>query len=118
ASGVTIPAGGYGFADALVSYVLGQQRRVSGTLSLQRGEFYDGTMTAIGYTGGRVSVTHHLSVDPAISINRVRLPAGNFTARLLRARTDYVFTPWMFVTALLQYNSSDRSVSSNFRVRW
>lgn len=118
ARGVTIPAGSYDFDNAVVSYAFGQQRRASGTVSVQQGRFYNGNITVASYSGGRVSVTKHLSFDPTISINRVRLPAGNFTTRLYRARTDYAFSPWMFATALLQFNSADRSFSSNLRFRW
>ena len=34
---VTIPAGGYGFRDIFLSYLFGQQRRLSGTVFVQRG---------------------------------------------------------------------------------
>jgi hypothetical protein len=115
---VTVPMGSYLFPDGQVSYTLGQQRRVSGTVAVQRGGFYDGTITGLSYTTARISVIKPLSVEPTIAINRVELPAGNFTTRLLRARTDYAFSPRMFVSALLQYNSSDNSFSSNLRFRW
>jgi uncharacterized protein DUF5916 len=115
---VTVAAGGYSFNGAAVRYSFGQQRRVSGAVSLERGGFYDGTITALSYTGARVAVTKRLSVEPTISINRVELPAGDFTTELLRARTDYGFTPLMFASALLQYSSADSSFSSNLRFRW
>jgi hypothetical protein len=118
ARGVTIPIGGYGFNDATLSYSLGQQRRASGTLSLQRGQFYNGTITALGYTGARVGVLKQWSVEPGVSINRVRLPVGDFTTRLIRARSDYAFSPRRFVSALLQYSSTDHTFSSNLRFRW
>ncbi len=57
-------------------------------------------------------------LDSSISLNRVDLPAGQFTSRLYRTRADYGFTPQMFVSELLQYSSSDQSVSSNLRFRW
>ena len=57
-------------------------------------------------------------LDSSISLNRVDLPAGQFTSRLYRTRADYGFTPQMFVSGLLQYSSSDQSVSSNLRFRW
>jgi len=118
ARGVTIARGGYPFSDALVSYLLGQQRRVSGQMSFQYGHFYDGMLTAYGYSGARVSVTTRLSVEPAVSINRVDLPAGRFTNTVLRARSDYGFSPLMFASALVQYSSSDHTFSSNLRFRW
>ena len=73
---------------------------------------------AASYTGGRVALTTHLSVDLSVSVNRVRLPAGHFTTRLYRARVDYAFSPWMFVSALRQYHSAEQSVGSNLRFRW
>ena len=115
---VVIESGRYGFTDGRISYQLGQQRRVSGSFSLQRGGFYDGTITAVGYTQGRISVTPRLSLEPSVSVNRVELPAGDFTATLLRSRVDYGFSPRMAATALVQYSSSGRSVSSNLRFRW
>ena len=118
ARGVTIPVGGYGFNDVYASYLLGQQRRVSGQFSVQHGTFYDGTLTAFGYSGARVSVTTHFSVEPSVSINRVRLDEGRFTNTVLRARSDYGFSPLMFASALVQYSSSDHTFSSNLRFRW
>ena len=123
APGVSIPVGGYGFSDVQVGYSFGQQRRVSGSVSLTRGQFFDGDITTLtlgggGFGGGRVSVTKHLSIEPSVSINRVELPVGRFTTKLVRARTDYAFSPRMFTSALLQYNSTDRTFSSNLRFRW
>ncbi len=118
ANGVTIAPDGYNFNDVTVSYRMGQQRPVSGTLSLQRGAFYNGTITAYGYTGARVSIREQLSVEPGVSINDVSLPVGHFTTTLLRARSDYGFSPRMFASALIQYSSGDRLFSSNLRFRW
>lgn len=116
--GVTLPQGGYEFSDVLLSYTLGLQRRASGTFGLQHGAFYDGKILAATYTRGRVSLTKHLSMDPSLSVHRVRLTAGNFTTALYRTRIDYAFSPWAITTALLQYSSADRTFSSNLRFRW
>jgi hypothetical protein len=118
ATGVTIPSGGYGFTDATARYAFGQQRRVSGTLAVQGGQFYDGHITAVTFSSARVSITKQLSVEPTVSINRVTMPAGDFTTSVLRARTDYAFTPRMFASGLIQYSSNERAFSSNLRFRW
>ena len=91
---------------------------MSGQFSVQQGAFYDGTLTAFGYSGARVSVTTRFSVEPSVSVNRVRLDEGNFTNTVLRARSDYGFSPLMFASALVQYSSSDHTFSSNLRFRW
>lgn len=118
AGGVTIPEGGYDFNDAAVSYAFGPQRRMSGTLTVEAGQFYDGNIAKASFTAARVSVNRHLSFEPSIAVNRVRLPAGDFTTRLYRTRTDYAFSTRMFATALVQFNSADRSFSSNLRFHW
>jgi len=115
---VTIPIGGYGFQDVFLSYSLGPRRRMSGDLSFQRGSFFGGTISALGYSRGRLEVTRQLSLEPSISINRIDLPQGLFTARLITTRVTYTFTPRMFFSGLLQYNSSNNTLGSNLRFRW
>jgi hypothetical protein len=116
--GVVIPRGEYGFVDYSASYNFGQQRRVSGNLSLRRGDFYDGTITTFGFSGARAAILKQFSLEPRVSINHVELPAGRFTTKLVGTRADYGFSPRMFASALLQYSSSDRTFSSNLRFRW
>jgi len=118
ATGVTIPVGSYRFSDVTAGYGFGQQRRVSGNVSLQRGHFYNGDLTAVGYSGARVALLKQWSVEPSLSINHVELPVGTFTTTVIRTRTDYGFSPRMFASALVQYGSADRVFSSNFRFRW
>jgi hypothetical protein len=116
--GIAIPVGGYRFSDVQLQYQFGQQRPASGSVSLQVGHFYDGTITSLGLSGARAAVTSQLSIEPAVSLNRVRTPHGDFTTQLFRARTDYGFSPRMFASALLQYSSAERAFSSNLRFRW
>ena len=118
ATDVTIPVGGYDFRDVFVSYSMGSQRRVSGTWSLQRGRFFNGDITAVGYRRGRIEITPQFSVEPGFSINRIDLPEGLFTAKLVTGRLTYTLTPRMFVGGLVQYNSSSDSLSMNLRLRW
>ncbi|HIE91828.1 MAG TPA: hypothetical protein EYQ83_02750 [Acidobacteria bacterium] len=115
---VTIPVGGYEFQDYFVSYAMGAQRRIAGTLSLQRGEFFGGNITTVGYTRGRIEITPQFSFEPSVSVNRVELPQGDFTAKLVTTRVTYTFTPRMFFGGLLQYNSTRNTLSTNLRLRW
>ena len=115
---VAIPIGGYGFSDYYVSYGLGTQRLISGTVSVQHGEFFSGNITALGYRRGRVEITRQFSVSPGVSINKINLPQGRFTTKLITSRLTYTLTPRMFFGGLLQYNSSTNSLSSNLRLRW
>ena len=118
APGVTIPVGGYGFQDVQFSIASSQQRRLSGTLSIQHGSFFSGDKTTVGVNQGRVELTPQFSLEPSYSYNRVDLPEGLFATHLVRTRTTYTMTPLMFVSALVQYNSSTDSLSTNLRLRW
>ena len=118
ATGVTIPVGGYGFQDVQTAFTFGQQRGLSGRVSVQHGSFFSGDKTTVGVNQGRLQLTPQFSLEPSYSYNRVDLPEGLFTTHLVRTRTTYTMTPLMFVSALVQYNSSSRSLSTNLRLRW
>jgi hypothetical protein len=114
---VTLPVGGYEFHDTVVSYFLGQQRKLSGTIAAARGTFYNGTKTEARYQG-RVELGPRLSVEPRISFNWIDLDQGRFTTKLVSSRVTYTMTPRMLTMALLQYNSSNDTLSTNIRFRW
>jgi hypothetical protein len=117
AEGVTLPAGGYGYQEIRTTYQLGPQRPVTGFLTFGQGGFYDGRRSQVSYRG-RVELSPRLSLDPGVSLNRVKLREGTFTTALLSSRLTYTLTPQMFVASLLQYNSSNHAVSVNARFRW
>ena len=118
ADGVTIPPGPYDFRDFFTSYSLGAQRRMFGTVTFQKGRFFSGDITAVGFRSGRIEVTPQLSVEPGVSVNHVDLPEGIFTATVASGRVTYTFTPRMFFSGLVQYNSSNESLGTNLRLRW
>ena len=117
-SDIDIGAGSYTFTSYRASYQLGEQRRFSGTVAFQWGDFYDGTIRAISINQGRLVVTNRLSIEPGVSLNLLDLPQGEANQTVLRLRSDYAFTPRMFASALVQYNTADRILSSNLRFRW
>ena len=114
----TIPSGEYVFRDYYLSYGMGAQRRVSGTLTMQYGEFYHGEITSAGYSRGRIEVTPQFSFEPSISVNHVKLPEATFTAPLAVTRLTYTFNPRLFFSGLLQFNPTRETLSTNLRLRW
>jgi hypothetical protein len=118
ASITPVEVGGYDFNRINASYSFGTQRRLAGTVSASVGGFYGGDQTSLGFSGGRLEVTPYLSMEPSASVNWFDLPAGSLTTQLYRVRATYTFTPRMFAGALVQYNSSSRTVSVNARMRW
>ena len=51
-------------------------------------------------------------------MNWVDLLEGAFTTHLAGSRVTYTITPLMFASALVQYDSGTRSMSTNARLRW
>jgi hypothetical protein len=116
--GITIPVGGYDFATTRMAFNFGRQRRVSGNVSVEHGEFYSGHKTTFTVSQGRLNLTPQLSIEPTYVGNRVELAEGDSTTHLAGSRVTYTATPTMFVSALVQYNTGVSSVSANVRLRW
>ncbi|HUR32652.1 MAG TPA: DUF5916 domain-containing protein [Vicinamibacterales bacterium] len=116
--GVRIPAGGYDYHTTHVEYQAGQQRKMSGTLLFENGSFYDGTRTSVGASTARVQITPQMSLEPSLQIDWVDLREGRFTAKVVRTRATYTLTPRIYVSGIVQYNSTNTSVGSNLRFRW
>ena len=123
APNITVPVGGYDFWNARTSVRFGQQRRMSASVFAEHGTFYGGTKTALGFGGGgpfsgRIELTPKFSFEPGLSFNWIDLPQGSFSTQLVTIRSTYTINPAMFVSALVQYNSSNNGLSTNIRLRW
>ena len=115
--GVVVPAGGYDYHTSRVAYTLGQQRKVSGTVSASSGTLYNGTKSEVTYSG-RWGVVPRFSVEPGVTLDWVSLPYGDFTARLLSSRFTLTPSAGMLVSSLMQYNAATNSLSASVRLRW
>jgi hypothetical protein len=116
--GIELPVAGYDYGSVRINYNIGQRRRVSAQLALDHGTFYSGHRTSVQVSRGRVNVSSQLSLEPTYALNRVTLAEGAFTSHLLGSRITYTMTPAMFASALVQYRSDGRMVSTNARLRW
>ncbi len=118
AQGVRFGPGAYRFRDVELSYDPGAQRRLNGSFSVLRGEYFSGSIVSVQFRQGRAELTRRLSLEPTISLNWIDTPAGTFNTNLVVTRVNYSFTPRMFFSGLIQYNSDTNSVSNNLRLRW
>ncbi|MEW5984561.1 MAG: DUF5916 domain-containing protein [Acidobacteriota bacterium] len=112
-----VPPGGYHFQDAEVSYLLGPQRPVNGTVSVVAGSFYDGTKRQVGFRG-RVDLVRSLTLEPGITLARIKAGTGAFHSTLATMRATYAFSPRMVFAGLIQVNTKDGVASANLRYRW
>ena len=118
AQGISVPVDAYTQKIATAAFQFGQQRRIAGTVLAEGGAFYGGSRATFGYSAGRVNVNPQLYFEPGVSVNRVDIPVGEFTTTLVTTRATYTVTPMMFVSGLVQYNSSNHTVGANLRLRW
>ena len=56
-----------------------------------------------------------VTTTSAWSYDNIELPSGDFTTNLVTTRLSYSFNPYMFLNALIQYNSTVKEISSNIR---
>lgn len=115
--GVVVPAGEYSYQMLNASYSLAQQRMVSGTASASYGSFYNGTRATAAYTG-RIGFSPHLALEPNLTLNWVRLPYGDFDARLIGMRFVVSPTARLGFSSLTQFNPGAHSLTSSVRMRW
>lgn len=84
----------------------------------ETGTFYSGTKRSFGVSGARVQVTPQMSLEPSMQVDWVDLKEGRFTAKVVRTRATYTLTPRVYVSGIVQYNSTTTSIGSNLRLRW
>ena len=115
---VIFPVGGYNFFDVEATWSPGTQRRLNGTFAVLAGDYFDGSIRTVAFRRGRMEVTERLSLEPSVSVNWIDSPHGSFRTDLVVSRVNWTFTPRMFFSGLIQYNSSSNTVSNNLRLRW
>ncbi len=116
--GARVPVGGYEFTTGRIGYTMGQQRKLSGSLQVETGSFYNGDKTTVTFNRSRINVSPQLSIEPSLSLNWVDLPYGTFSAQLVTTRLIFTPSPRMILSSLVQYNVSGHSLTSSARLRW
>ena len=115
--GVVVPPGDYSF-DAYGIDVTGASiRAIAPRLEAETGEFFGGDIVTVS-AGVGWKPSRHLSLQLDYEYNDVRLPYGDFTARLVRVNADYAFNAQWSWLNLLQYDNDSDSAGINSRLRW
>ncbi|MSO21297.1 MAG: hypothetical protein EXQ56_12745 [Acidobacteria bacterium] len=115
--GLQIPAGDYRSNGYALGYTSSRRRLLSASVNLRRQDFYTGTQV-IWTWGGILRASYRLSTQLDYQRGEAELREGSFTTNLASLRTDYSFNPRLSLSALIQYNSDTRQVSSNLRFRF
>ena len=115
--GVVIPPGDYGFDWLGLEFVAAAHRRFAPAITVQAGDFYDGTRVA-ATVGAAWRPSPHLNLNLETEWSDVSLPHGDFTTILVRGHFDLAFTAaWAWLN-VLQYDSVSREMGVNSRLRW
>jgi len=114
---VTIPVGEYDFSSAVLSLETGEQRALSGALSLEGGDFYDGERT--GY-----DISLRWQPGPLFNgqigygRNDVSLEDGDFDTQLAQLRANFSFSPELSWNNFLQWDDESDTIGVQSRLRW
>ncbi|MEX0600164.1 MAG: hypothetical protein WD205_05950 [Rhodothermales bacterium] len=115
--GIIVPSGGYltWTGEAEASTAAHRRVRLSGSVS--HGSFWTGTQT--GYSAvATVRPFPGLNLSAFWRFDDVRLPEGNFSARLLRASGSLDLTPRISLTSNVQYDNLSELIGLYGRFRW
>lgn len=114
-AGAEVPVGEYDFGLTSVTYRSDGGRAVSGSLSLIRGDFYDGDRTSVG---GALTVrpSFRWFIEGTFQRNRLNLGGQRVDADLYGGRLRYGRNTRTFINAFVQYNAAADEVVSNLRL--
>ncbi len=112
-----VPVGQYDATMGMAMFSTSSSRSVVLSGNVRAGNFYGGTIRAMGATLG-VAPTAQIALHLGLEQNHVELPSGEFTSNLVSTRGTYSFSTRLSANLLVQYNSLDEVFSSNLRVNF
>jgi hypothetical protein len=116
-NGVPILPGAYHWMRYRLEGGTAQKRRLYAQVTWWFGEFYDGDLDQIIWTGAW-NPTPLVTVEFSGERNVGRLPLGDFTQTLVGTRLRVNFSPDLSLASYVQYDTDSDSVGVNTRLRW
>ena len=114
---VTIPIGDYSWTGGEIALSTAARRALSGNLTFNLGEFYDGTRFGVG-GGPKFRFSQRFTLNPEYGFNRIQLPGGSFDTHLVRLRANLSLSERVLFDSLLQHSSVDDQMSAFVRLRY
>jgi len=116
--GVILPLGSsHDWLRYQIGYDGAEHRMLSGRVEYSFGDFWNGQRKELSLDltiRPRPGVSVHLSSE----FNDVTLPLGSFTTKLYRLDARTQFSPWMYLSNNVQYDSESGEVGWQLRFRW
>jgi hypothetical protein len=114
---VVIPAGVYGWGQHGFEYFHNPASRVTATVRVRVGEYYDGDFNSLELNSD-YRITPQATASLGWTRQDIDLPYGSFVNNLIPIKANYSFTTLTNLSALLQYNGQTGQFSSNVRLAW
>ncbi|MGH7469615.1 MAG: DUF5916 domain-containing protein [Longimicrobiales bacterium] len=113
-AGATVPAGDYQFAAFSADYQSNGARRLSGSVGLAHGDFYDGKRTSVN---ARLAYRPNprIVAEAFVERNDVQLVGENRAADVFGGRIRYSASTRLFASAFVQYLEASNELVSNLR---
>jgi hypothetical protein len=116
--GVILPAHReYSWNRYQVNFTTASRRTVAVSTNFEVGSFYSGHEREFSTTMN-LRPRRGLSAALTGQFNRIELPEGNFSTKIMRAVVNTQFSPWMSIANNLQYDTSSRLLGWQVRFRW
>lgn len=115
--GGTVPVGDYRFNAFSARYTAALGRRISGSIGVTEGGFFDGTITSVDLSPS-LRVNPNLTLVPSFEWSQITRHGVPFTTRELNAQIDYSLShKWLTRTTLVM-NSQNQEALANFRLNY
>jgi Domain of unknown function (DUF5916) len=116
-AGIVVAAGDYRFGDASVKYTSSGARKLSGSLGLSRGTFYDGDKTSATATAS-VRPSPHVGLEAFLQHNDLSLGGESERADVYGGRIRYAASTRFFASAFVQYIDAQDELVTNARLNY
>ncbi len=114
---VVVQNGDYDFDEVSVGFNTANQRRYSGGVRVTTGDFYDGDRNNIN-ASVQWNQSRYFLMSLNYDWNDIKLPQGDFTARLVSLTTQVAFSSQLFWVNLMQYDNVSEELGINTRLQW
>ena len=115
--GVIVPAGDYETSEYGVEFISAYQRRLATILEVSSGGFFGGDIrTLSAYATWRPTPRYEFGLGT--EVNRVDLPEGNFTTRIVSFIGDIAFSSSWSWENFIQYDNVSDILGWNSILRW
>ncbi len=116
-NGIMIPAGEYDFTSYRAEIEASGKRMLSGHVFYTWGDYYGGTRNELNTRLG-FKPNKHFYGGFSYWMSDIKLPWGNFTARILSAQLIFKFTPDLSIKNLIQYDNDSEILGIYSKLRW